>query len=39
MIYYDIVTKSEIIQIVAYNNYDYFQHLKFEFCFIVLRII
>jgi hypothetical protein len=39
MIYYDIVAKSEIIQIVAYNNYDSFQHLNFEFCFIALRII
>lgn len=39
MIYYDIVTRNEIIQIVAYNNYDSFEHLNFEFCFIVLSII
>jgi hypothetical protein len=39
MIYYDIVTRNEIIQIVAYNNYDSFEHLNFEFFFIVLSII
>jgi hypothetical protein len=31
MIYYDIIMKNEIIQIVTCDNYDGFQHLNFVF--------
>ncbi len=43
MIYYEIVIMSDIIQIVAWDNYDGFStpqlHISAKICFTILNII